>query len=180
VTDSGIEVNVGTILQARRDVVAIRGQWPRVYYNSPDGEHSHVFDAWVRLDCGKRVAIAIKPAKDIYRSGLIDTLNRIAAAGIGGFADDVTFMTELDANPAAEKNAQEIILSRRNRVEAEYEVALADIASIRGAVLFRDLYENAPSPGFRKTALWCLIDEGRLAPIEYQRIGRDTPMIVIR
>lgn len=160
--------------------MAIRGQWPKVYYNTEDGEHDHTFDAWVRLDTGKRVAIAVKPAKDIYKSGLIGILNRIAATGIGGFADDVTFMTELDANPAAEKNAQEIILSRRNRVEAEYEAAVAQIASIRGAVLFRDLYENARHPGFRKTALWCLIDEGRLAPIKQQRIGRDTPMIVIR
>ncbi|WFU49174.1 hypothetical protein [Sinorhizobium terangae] len=169
--ESSIELKAGRILRADRNVVELREQWPTVKYLGADGKmHKHTFDFWLRLKCGKRISVAAKPKDIVVSSGLLDILRRIYRMGVADYADSISLVTEAFANAAANANAEWILLSRRNRNEEEYQAAREFVAGMSGPMRFWDMLIVTPLVAYRRTAIWNLIDEGVLQPVEAGRI----------
>ncbi|WFU04549.1 hypothetical protein QA648_28365 (plasmid) [Rhizobium sp. CB3171] len=169
--ESSVEQKAGRIFRASPDVKELREQWPTVEYVGADGQrHKHTFDYWVRRPNGKRVAIAAKPFEKLVRLGTLRILRQIKRMGIPEYADSISVVTESFANDDDDANAGWILVSREKYNEDEYLAARALVASITGAVRFWDLLRGAPIPGHRRTAIWNLIDEGLLRPLEPGRI----------
>ncbi|WP_244448017.1 hypothetical protein [Neorhizobium vignae] len=179
VAESALEIKAGKIL-ATREIVELREQWPRVYYIDRHGvRRSHTFDIWARKLDGKRVAIAIKPFDKIDPNEFFDMLLRIKDAGIGGLADDVSFVTEYYASEYAAANAEEILYARRGRNEDDVEGTKALLREVKGRILFGELLKDLEIQAFRRIALWCLVDEGWLRPVRPSLIEDHTLMDVL-
>ncbi|MBY5840391.1 hypothetical protein GR247_15655 [Rhizobium leguminosarum] len=177
--ESSVERNAALILQTNRDIVELLTQQPTCHFTDVYGiRHAHTFDFCARLRNGKRLGIAAKPIMKLIETNLVGTLLRIKQQGMNGLLDDVNFVTETFASDDAAHNAREILLSRRLRNEEEYQAALEVVKGVRGPVTFRALFVGAEVPAHRRTALWCLIDEGLLRPAAPGRIEDTTLMIV--
>ncbi len=107
--ESALELKAGKILKTM-DVVELREQVKIEWIDLDGVVHAHTFDFWIRKRCGKRVAIAVKPFGKLASKRLIDMLILIKDQGIGGIADDVSFITEHFASEYAAANAEEILL----------------------------------------------------------------------
>lgn len=177
--ESSVERNATLILQTNHDIVELQTQQPTLPYVGADGKlHRHTFDLCAHLKDGRKIGIAAKPALKLIETDLVGTLLRIKKQGMNGLLDDVSFVTETFASDDAAYNAKEILLSRRLRNEEEYRIAFDLLKGIRGPVTFRALFVGAEVPAHRRTALWCLIDEGLLCPAAPGRIEDTTLMIV--
>ncbi|MBY3102328.1 hypothetical protein HFO69_32310 [Rhizobium laguerreae] len=171
VMESTIEGRANLIFMARRDIVEIRDQWPVVEFHDEDGVfHGTVFDHWIRLVDGSRVAVAVKPVSKVRSSGILKTLKLAQEQGIGGFADRVALVTEIYASHASAFNAAWKLYSRRARNEVQYLEAFDLVSAINGSVRFHDLLQGATRPAGRRVAIWNLLDEGILVPHEAGRI----------
>jgi hypothetical protein len=162
--ESALELKAGRILKTM-DVIELREQ-VKVEWTDLDGVvHEHTFDFWIRKRCGKRVAIAVKPLEKVASKRLIDMLILIKDQGIGGIADDVSFITERFASEYAAANAEEILFARRARNDADVEEAKEILRQIRGRVHFGELLKGLDIQAHRRIALWVLIGEGWLHPV---------------
>jgi hypothetical protein len=171
VVESALEKRVAALLMARNDVVELRDQYPHVWWADADGKLcEHTFDFWVKLIDGRRIAIAVKPAARVRSSRVVQKLRQIAAQGIGDAADEVALITDAYATHDAARDAGWKLHARRMRNEAAYREALALVCDMNGVVRFHDLLSGADHPAARRIAIWNLIDEGYLAPLEPGRI----------
>ena len=164
------------MLEALREVVELRDQWPTVAYQKDGGgTGTHTFDFWARLSSGLRVAVAVKPARRVETSGLLRTIELVRQQGVlRPFADATLIITDTDVNRGPERNARRILRARRMRNEAEVEAARAALAGVHGWVRFADLLKGFPIQAHRRNALWCLIDEGFLVPRNGEEISDST------
>ncbi|MFK0204759.1 hypothetical protein [Agrobacterium sp. NPDC090283] len=171
VMESTIEGRFIMIAMTRPDITEIRDQWPVVEYVDKSGEvHSTTFDFWIRLVDGTRVAVAVKPARKVRSSGILEVLKNVQDQGVGGFADRVALVTEVYANHDAAYNAGWKLHARRMRNQFQYLEALDFISDVQGSVRFNDLLQDASSPAGRRVAIWNLLDEGLLVPDATGRI----------
>lgn len=184
--ESTLERRVLYCAAANRDVVEIRDQWPVVPYAFPDGRRgTHTFDFWLRSATGIRTAIAVRTSKRVeseFRGepSLAAMLGAIRPSDLSRFADGYDIYTDNDVSEDDVHNAREIMLSRKHYHEGDYLEALAYVAPTCGTVRFHDLLKGAKIPAYRRTAIWCLIDDGILYPLENGRIDDLTPMQVNR
>lgn len=177
--ESSVERNATLILQTNHDIVELQTQQPTLPFVGADGKlHRHTFDLCAHLKDGRKIGIAAKPINKLIETDLVGTLLRIKRQGMNGLLDDVSFVTEKFASDDAAHNAKQILLSRRLRNEGEYQAALNVVKSVRGPVTFRALFAGAEIPAHRRTAIWCLIDDGLLRPVAPGRIEDTTLMIV--
>ena len=177
--ESALELKAGRILKTM-DVIEIREQIDKVDWIDHDGVvHTHTFDFWIRKRSGKRVAIAVKPFGKLASTRLIDMLILIKEQGIGGIADDVSFITEYFASEYAAANAEEILFARRARNDEDVEETKEILRQVRGRIRFGELLKDLEIQAFRRTALWVLIGEGWLRPVIPARIEDHTLMQVI-
>ncbi|MCK8780804.1 Tn7 transposase TnsA N-terminal domain-containing protein [Rhizobium sp. NTR19] len=165
--ESSLEQRFSGIMLAK-DVVEMREQWPRVTYVDHAGvKREHTFDLWLKKRSGKRVSIAVKPEKKIPVRVFISMLAAIWDQGcLEGIADDVSFTTEHFASEAAAANAEWILFARRARNDADVEEARELLKTVTGQVRFGELMKDLDIQAHRRAALWCLIDEGWLRPVE--------------
>ncbi len=164
VLESALELKAGKILKTM-DVVELREQ-VRVKWVDPNGvTRTHTFDFWIRKRCGKRVAIAVKPFEKLASKRLIPMLLRIKDQGIGGIADDVSFITEYFASEYAAANADEILFARRARNDDDVESAKDLLRQVKGHIRFGELLKGLEIQAYRRAALWVLIGEGWLRPV---------------
>lgn len=176
--ESGVELKGGRIFRTSPDVVELREQWPKIHYIGSDGRrHYHIFDYWVCLKCGTRIAIAAKPLEVLIKTGTLQILRLIQRMGIPQYADKVTFMTEHFATDEADANAAWILVSRKKYNEEEFYLAYAMVERLTGTVRFYDLLREAPVVGHRRTAIWNLIDAGVLMPVHPGRIDDNSLLI---
>jgi len=172
VAESLLEARVAKILQTNRRIVDIRDQWPRCEWYDEDGIiHTDTFDYWALFDDQQSVAIAVKQANRVGKSGILTRLKAIAAQGIGGYANKVALITDAFASQENEYNAAWILRSRRMFNKAGYADALAQIQGLYGAVRFHSLLVGAANHAGRRTAIWNLIDEGLLVHEEEGRVS---------
>ncbi|MFQ6184762.1 hypothetical protein ACLMJV_22775 [Sinorhizobium meliloti] len=176
--ESALELKAGRILMTM-EVVELREQWPKVEYVDQYGEiHHTTFDFWIRKRIGRTVAIAVKPLEKVASKALIDKLILIKDQGIGGYADDVSFITEYFASEYAAANAENILFARRARNEDDVHEARELLLNIQGRVRFGELMKDLEIQAYRRNALWCLVDEGWLRPVTPSLIEDHTLMEV--
>ncbi|GAB1581906.1 hypothetical protein [Phyllobacterium phragmitis] len=163
-----LEANTAAAIEVVPGAVEIREQWPTVTYRGDGGgQQSHIFDFWVRMATGLRVAIAVKPASKVETSGLARTIELIREQGVlRPLADATRVLTEAEVSRGVARNARRILRARRMRNEAEVEAARRDLAGRRGWFRFADPLRGLPVEAHRRTALWNLIDEGFLVARE--------------
>ncbi len=177
--ESSVELKAGRILRVTPDVKELREQWPTVEYVGVDGQrHKHTFDYWVRCANGKRTAIAAKPLERLLKLGTLQILRQIQRMGISEYADSVSIVTEAFANDDDDANAAWILVSREKYNEDEFVAARELVKGITGAVRFWDLLRGAPIPAHRRTAIWNLIGDGLLRPVERGRVT-DASLLVL-
>jgi hypothetical protein len=178
--ESRVEDNAATIFQTMREIIEIRPQAVTLKWMTSSGEQKkHVIDFLLRTTSGKTILVAAKPILKLIETNLIGLLLSLSDRGLDGIADMVTFVTEKFASDDAAYNAGEILHARRARNELEYQIALRLIENLRGEVRFRDLLSTAEIPANRRTAIWNLIDEARLRPVEAGRVEDDSILTVI-
>jgi hypothetical protein len=171
VMESTIEGRANLLFMARRDIVEVRDQWPVIEIVDEDGViEKPVFDNWLRMIDGTRIAVAVKPVSKVRSSGILRTLKLAQEQGIGGLADKVALVTDAYANHANAFNAAWKLHARRMRNQAEYVEAFEIAFESHGSVRFHDLLLGARRPAGRRIAIWNLIDEGILVPDQAGRI----------
>ena len=163
-SESALELKAGRILKTM-DVIELREQVKVSWIDADGVVHTHTFDFWIRKRCGRRVAIAVKPLEKVASKRLIDMLILIKDQGIGGIADDVSFITERFASEHAAANAEEILFARRARNDDDVEKTKELLRQIRGRVHFGELLKGLEIQAYRRIALWVLIGEGWLRPV---------------
>lgn len=178
VSDSRFEGGVGCCLEARRDVVKLRDQWPKVEYVDQDGVVStHTFDWHITLANGQRHAIAARPFEQIKGlAGIMDLIRKQRAHR--EYADGITILTERDCSSDDVANAKLVLRARRHRDNDEMQSALTELRTVNGSVLFGDLVRKAPVEAIRRIAMWNLIDFGILMPVTREKITDRTRMWV--
>ncbi|MGJ8595874.1 TnsA endonuclease N-terminal domain-containing protein [Sulfitobacter sp.] len=102
------------LLLARPDIWDLREQIQRLPYCNSEGQSKGaVYDFLVTLRCGRRVAIAVKPAAIVERSGFRQELELIRAATPLSLAHDVVLVTDRSFTPAEARNAERLHEFRR-------------------------------------------------------------------
>lgn len=178
VNESWLEGGVGCCLEADRNVVELRDQWPAVEYVDQHGEvHTHTFDWHVTHKDGKRFAIDARPRARLGNLPDVIALIRKQRAH-REFADGMAIITERDFTNDDVVNAKQVLRSRLHRDEGEMNAAVKELRSVRGTVYFGDLVRKAPVEAYRRMAMWGMIDLGILLPVERQRVNDRTTMWV--
>lgn len=129
--ESNLERQTALLTLARTDVWNLWDQPERVAYVDHRGLTAHhVFDYLVQFNDGRRVAIAVKPDKDVERLGFRRTLERIRASLPLAFAHDIALVTDRNLHPAETQNAELLHMFRK---------APDDVADqiIAGAILLK-------------------------------------------
>ena len=169
VHESELEHRLSTMIQARRDVVELRSQFPLVHYIDAEGKRRrHIFDYWIRFRDGRRTAVAAKYEK--HRAEIEPVLRRIRQTGSPEF-DVVSLMTEKKVTVEAYQNAGDILISREHHDEQQVQLLREDLAKRGSNVCFVELYDIKVPLKKRWTAVWRLIDAGMLIPKQPGRIN---------
>ncbi len=114
VYESILEMKVLHLLLARPDIWDLWEQPERIRYVDADGNaKSTVFDFLATLRCGRKVAVAVKPAAIVEETGFRQELELIRAATPLSFADDVVLVTDRSFTPADARNAERLQEFRR-------------------------------------------------------------------
>ncbi|CAN7420421.1 hypothetical protein LJR231_002710 [Phyllobacterium sp. LjRoot231] len=170
--ESQIERGLGTILLAQHDVNRIEDQPTAVRYKDDDGvvrEHTFDFRAWYLS--GKIVAFAAKASGQVARSGIRRTLSLICEQSLKGFAHEVVLVTQNQITDGRVWNASQVVRSRKMRNDEHCEQLRGFAAQFRGAISMADLISSFEVPAYGRNAMFCLIYDGYLVPIEpHERI----------
>lgn len=180
VVESQIERGLGRILVAQHDVARIEDQPPAVPYVDDDGVvHDHTFDFRAWYLSGKVVAFAVKASGQVARSGIRNTLKWIGKQGLKGFAHEIVLVTEKQITDGRAWNASQVIRSRQMRNDDHCEELRGFAAQFRGAVSMADLISDFEVPAYGRNAMFCLIYEGYLTPINRDERIQDTSLLAV-
>lgn len=101
---------LSALLEARRDVVFLRSQWPTVEYVDEYGQiHSHTFDHYIELDDGTRVAIPVRPTDRAQPILDMIKLMRTQSCELWDLVDDVVLFTNDETENGPAYNARQIL-----------------------------------------------------------------------
>lgn len=181
--ESELEHRVSIVLKTYRGLAHLVSQYPKVQFKDNNGDtHTHTFDYFIQLECGTRIAIAVKYNRK--REEMLQVLDQIAASGITGVgkngqltpgvADAVALVTETEATFDAFENAYFLLRSRDHHNDAECDAALSDAESLEARFRFGELLLNCWPRAKRRTAIWRLLDMGLLVPMDSGRIDELT------
>lgn len=105
--ESKLEQRVLFLLLARGDVKDLWEQPPSILYRDQAGlRRTHFPDFLIELRNGRRIAIAVKPAKVAHRSKFDGTLRCVRQAMTKDYADDLVLITDHDFTKAEALNAE--------------------------------------------------------------------------
>lgn len=172
VFESRLERDIAEMLLARRDVSEIFDQPPAVIYIAADGRtRSHTFDFLAITTNGMRLAIAVKPAAKVERSGVQKTLDRIREQVGSRFADAYLLRTDQHVTPDRVYNARLILRSRLGRADSDVDTVRAIVGNLAGTFRVADVVMQSKLGARGFNGLVCLIDDGWLEPVDNSRIG---------
>lgn len=172
VFESRLERGIAEMLLARRDVGEVFDQPSAVNYVAADGRtRSHTFDFLAITTDGMRLAIAVKPAAKVERSGIQETLDRIREQVGSRFADAYLLRTEQHITPDRVYNAGLILRSRLGRDEGDIDTVWAIVGNLAGNFRVADVVMKSKLGARGFNALVCLVDDARLEPVAAGRIG---------
>ncbi|MEE4013422.1 hypothetical protein V1T76_15225 [Roseibium sp. FZY0029] len=134
-------------------------------------ERTHTFDYCALYSSGYAEAYAVKPSDRVVskpkdgRPSLADTIDLIHAQGsLDGYAHRAVIVTDQDFSPGNVHNARYLRRARRFRDEKYVQEVRALLSTVGSRVLFHTLLQNSDVPGYRRLAVWNLIDDGVLIP----------------
>ena len=155
------------LLHARADVVDIWDQPPAIRYRDENGKiRAHTFDYLVTLEDGRRIAIAVKPAAIVERTGFRDTLRMIRAATPLSFAQEVVLITEQSYSPSAARNAQKLHEFRRTKDLEADDVVAALVRDLSGPTSIAELTQKSGLGGRAFRATFRAVYAGLLRTLE--------------
>ncbi len=161
--ESRLELNVLYVLLASGDVIDLWEQPPSVtYYDANGKRRNHFFDFLIQRASGRRVAIAVKPAKIAQSEGFADELCFIRQAVSKNFADDVRLVTDQCFLRAEAINAERYFDFARYRSADVADQLHQVLETISFPTTIAELSQklNAGGQGFR--AVFLAIYEGQL------------------
>ncbi|PVA05270.1 hypothetical protein [Thalassorhabdomicrobium marinisediminis] len=171
--ESLLELHNLFLLNAMPNVVQLREQ-VRFYYGwDTKKQKQHIFDAVASLDCGSRIAFAVKPEARLA-SGRFEAEMQEVAWWVceRGFADEVRIMSEADINPVDLRNAK--ILASVREIDPEADaVALEVVRGLPpgGGFSLRDLTHSTGLSARGYRSLIRLIRSGVLRLQQHEVIG---------
>lgn len=152
------------MLAAMSEVATIIDQPPPVSYLDHAGvERTHTFDFLVTMRDGRRLFIAVKPAKRARKVRAV--ANAIAAQLAAGIADEVHVVTDANFTRTERYNASLIAQCARFPVTEDDETIDRITARMTGAVKVGDLVEISGLAGMGFRAIMRLIGRGLLQPV---------------
>lgn len=174
VFESHLELMAFFMLVLRMQTATVVDQPPAVTYWDGETLRRHTFDFLVINHDGSRMYIAVKPAKNVERSGIKTTLQLIAEQSPSD-SPSVHLVTDADFSYAARYNATQAFDFLRFPVK-EHDEAVAALANeITASVRIADLVEASclGAMGFR--AIVRLIVQRVFEPVNpKERITYDT------
>ncbi|WP_297340116.1 TnsA endonuclease N-terminal domain-containing protein [Pseudophaeobacter sp.] len=174
--ESKLEQRVLFMLLAGNDVVDLWEQPRFVTYRDLSGQRKyHFFDFLVQFEDGQRVAIAVKPEKEVKRMRFMSELRYIREAISKDFADQVRLITNSDFTKAEALNAERYHDFRRHK-DARWMPALE--TALESAALPMTVKQLADSldlerDGFRAVVVGIyegLLEADRTAPINAETL----------
>ncbi len=170
--EGGLEEQAAYVFCTHRDVADVREQPTPVCYVDEHGKASrHTFDFLLLMKDGRKIAVAIKPAK--FKKKWWPIIRCIAEQMSRSFADAAVLMTEEDLHPDLVHNGRLIHAVRRDPPGAPDDRMRELVGDLKGSVRIGELvrYSGLEGRGFR--AIVRLIGDGEL-DIDGGRIGYDT------
>ncbi len=114
VYESILEMKVLHLLLARPDIWDLWEQPERIrYFDADQNSKFTVFDFLITLRCGRKIALAVKPAAIVERTGFRQELELIRESTPLSFADDIVLVTDRSFTPADARNAERLQEFRR-------------------------------------------------------------------
>jgi hypothetical protein len=171
--ESLLELHNLFLLNAMLNVAALQEQ-VRFYYGwNAKNQQQHIFDVVATLECGSRIAMAVKPEVRLASGRFKAEMQEVAWwVHECGFADDVRIMSEADIDPVDLRNAKILAGVREADPEAD-AVALRVVCDLPlgGGQSLRDLTLSTGMSARGYRALIRLIRSGVLRLQQNQVIG---------
>ena len=173
VFESLLEMKVLHLLLARPDIWDLWEQPERIRYVDADGTTKLTFfDFLITLRCGRKIAIAVKPAAIVEGTGFRQELELIRASTPLSFADDVVLVTDRSFTPADARNAERLQEFRRTPDEEADEIITELLRGLRSETTIAALVASSglDGRGFRAAfrAIYSgsarLVTEGDISP----------------
>lgn len=153
VAESGIERDLAAVLCADRRIVHVEDQPPPLRLRIDDRQVRRTFDFRVTMRDGRRIAIAVKPAAKIERSGIQTVIDQ-AENQAPWFADRFMIVDETKVTRTMGNLAREILHARRFKNEEHIAAVRAAIETVHGTLLIRDLVRLS---GVGAPAWWAIL-----------------------
>ncbi|MFC4173225.1 hypothetical protein ACFOYU_14345 [Microvirga sp. GCM10011540] len=172
VFESTLEEGWACILRTDHRTREVHDQPAPVAYVDDDGiRRSHTFDFRAVLDCGRKIAYAVKPSSRVASSGIGRTLELIRQQVRPGFADAFVLRTEEHITKDRVHNARLILHSWASRDPDHVEAIARVVRRMRGSALVRDIADASGLGGHALRAIACLIGDGVLRLARPARIS---------
>lgn len=158
-TESSLESHAANAFMASPYVKAIREQFPAVTFIETTGEtSSHVFDLYVEMANGVKLAIAVKPFALAEAKQFRSKLQQIAQYVPSHLADAVVLVTDRALTEAQRKLNRAVVgacrdyTSAAKAAKAADEAVLARASNLKGTATLDEFVAGLPSlegQGFR-------------------------------
>jgi hypothetical protein len=177
--ESRLELRVLFLLLARGDLIDLWEQPPSISYRDKHGNRrTHFFDFLIRLSSGRRVAIAVKPAKRAMRIEFVRELRCIRRAMSKDFADDLILITDQDFTMAEALNAERYHEFSRSRNEMGIERLRYAIRSMSFPTSVAELARSLDAGDQSFRTIFIAIYEGLLSVDRTMLIDTDTALFL--
>jgi len=152
---------------ANPGVISVEDQPAAILLENDKNEvHSHRTDYRIRLArTNHTIILGVRPLKALDKQDLRNTVARINAGYLDGFADEAIILTERELTYEQAWNAKSTLRGLRGRNVDHCEWLTDKLMDIHGWIEIRDLISGLPN-ALGWNAVWCLIFDGLL---QYQR-----------
>lgn len=175
VFSSGLERTVGYVLATRYDTADLWDQPPAVDYVDDKGVfRRHTFDWRVIRTDRMKVAVAVKPAKHVERSGIQRVIELCAEQISREFADEILLLTETDITAAEKFNADLIHDMKRMSYPGDEAKVNGLITDLKAQTTVGCLVRASGLKAWGFGAVVRAIADRRLRMVASGRIGYDT------
>lgn len=180
ICESLLELKVLHLLLTRPDIWDLVEQPPRIRYKTQDGKPKWaVYDFLVTLKCGRRIAIAVKPAAIVEETGFRQELILIRNATPLSFADDVVLVTDRSFAPADARNAERLNEFRRHP-DGEADAVIVELLSdLKSEVTIGELVERSGLAGRGFRAAFRMLFSGIAEALDPGDITPNTRIIAL-
>lgn len=176
--ESKLEQRVLWLMLASNSVYDVWEQPPSlIYFDDEGNSRIHTPDFLVTLVSGRRIAIAVKPAKLAHKRDFVRDLKCVRKALRKDYADDLLFVTDQDFTPAQAMNAQRVIGFRRYVSERDLAPLREVLNGIRVPMTVKELAVKLDKGGAGYRTIFVAIYNGLLSADRTKLIDMDTAVL---